>query len=377
MNVLRFILQKEFRQIFRDRTILAMMLAVPTIQLIILPLAMNFEVKNVNISVVDHDHSSWSQKLITKIASSGYFRMVSADPSYQEALTHIEKGEADLVLEIPAGFERNLVREGSQQLGIYVDAINGTKAFIGGNYLNSVIRDFNAGLRLNVPDAGQAGLPPAAAAAKIQVTYSNWFNPLGEYKYYIVPGILVILLTMVGGFMSSLNIVREKEAGTIEQINVTPIKKWEFILGKLIPFWIIGMIVFTIGLLVCRGVYGIFPEGSLALLYLFAAFYLVAVLGFGLLVSTYSDSQIQAMFIAFFFVMIFILMSGLFTSVESMPAWARTIANLTPVTHFIKVVRMIVLKGSGFTDVLPEFLYIMLFAAILNGWAILNYKKTS
>nr|WP_262713178.1 ABC transporter permease [Anseongella ginsenosidimutans] len=154
---------------------------------------------------------------------------------------------------MPAGFERNLVREGSQQLGIYVDAINGTKAFIGGNYLNSVIRDFNAGLRLNVPDAGQAGLPPAAAAAKIQVTYSNWFNPLGEYKYYIVPGILVILLTMVGGFMSSLNIVREKEAGTIEQINVTPIKKWEFILGKLIPFWIIGMIVFTIGLLVCRG----------------------------------------------------------------------------------------------------------------------------
>ncbi|WP_262713177.1 ABC transporter permease [Anseongella ginsenosidimutans] len=113
------------------------------------------------------------------------------------------------------------------------------------------------------------------------------------------------------------------------------------------------------------------------MLYLFAAFYLVAVLGFGLLVSTYSDSQIQAMFIAFFFVMIFILMSGLFTSVESMPAWARTIANLTPVTHFIKVVRMIVLKGSGFTDVLPEFLYIMLFAAILNGWAILNYKKTS
>lgn len=372
MNVLRFILQKEFRQIFRDKTILAMMLAVPTVQLIILPLAMDFEVKNVNVSIVDHDHSSYSQKLITKIASSGYFRLISADPSYREALTHIEKGDADLVLEIPEGFERNLVREGSQQVGLYVDAINGTKALLGGNYLRSVIRDFNANLRINPvrPDG-------AAPRARINITYSNWFNPLAEYKYYIVPGILVILLTMVGGFMSALNIVREKEVGTIEQINVTPIKKWEFILGKLIPFWIIGMIVFTIGLLVCWGIYGIFPEGSIALLYLFAALYLVAVLGFGLLISTFSDSQIQAMFIAFFFVMIFILMSGLFTSVESMPAWARTISNLTPVTHFIKVVRMIVLKGSGFIDVLPEFLYIGAFALALNGWAIWSYKKTS
>lgn len=373
MNVLRFILEKEFRQIFRDKTILAMMFALPTIQLIVLPLAMNFDVNHVNLAIVDHDHSTYSQKLISKIGSSGYFRIVSVDESFKEALFRIEKEEADLVLEVPPGFERNLVREGVQKIGVSVDAINGTKAAIGGSYLNAIIRDFSADIDLNQT----AVLSKIPATGNIDITFSNWFNPRAESRYYLVPGILVILLTMIGGFMAALNIVKEKETGTIEQINVTPIKKWEFILGKLIPFWVIGMVVFTVGLLVCRIVYGISPAGNIGLMYGFAAIYLVALLGFGLLISTYSDNQIQAMFVAFFFMMIFMLMSGLFTSVESMPAWARTMSNLTPVTHFIRVVRMIVLKGSGFSDVQMEFLYIILFAVFLNGWAILNYKKTS
>jgi ABC-2 type transport system permease protein len=182
---------------------------------------------------------------------------------------------------------------------------------------------------------------------------------------------------MIGGFITALNIVKEKETGTIEQINVTPVRKWEFIAGKLIPFWIIGMIVFTLGVLVCRLVYGIFPQGNIALLYLFAAIYLVALLGFGLLISTFCDNQIQAMFVAFFFMMIFMLMSGLFTSVESMPLWARTISRLTPITHFIRVVRMIILKGSGLADVKAELLYTIAFAVILNAWAIWNYRKTT
>ncbi len=171
--------------------------------------------------------------------------------------------------------------------------------------------------------------------------------------------------------------MREKEIGTIEQINVTPIKKWEFILGKLIPFWIVGMIVFTIGLTVMYVVYGIFPKGSIPVLYLFAAVYLVALLGFGLLISTFSNTQLQAMFVAFFFMMIFILMSGFFTSIDSMPDWARKMSNLTPVTHFITVVRLIVLKGSGFWQVKTEFFYLIGFALLLNSCAIFNYRKTS
>jgi len=374
MKVLGFILQKEFRQIFRDKTILAIMFALPTIQLIILPIAANFEVKNVNVAVVDYDRSSYSQKLINKIASSGYFRMVGNTISYNDALKLIEKNDADIMLEIPQGFERNLVREGRQQLNMSVDAINGTKSSIGGGYLTAVLADFNKELDVNVKSVNSSSF---AQSPRIDITYTDWFNPRREYKYYMVPGILVLLLTLIGGFITALNIVREKEIGTIEQINVTPIKKWEFILGKLIPFWIVGIIVFTVGLIVMYVVYGIFPKGSIAVLYLFAAVYLVALLGFGLLISTISNSQLQAMFVAFFFMMIFMLMSGFFTSIDSMPDWARKFSYLTPVTHFIAVVRLIVLKGSGFWQVKTELLYLSGFALLLNGCAILNYRKTS
>jgi ABC-2 type transport system permease protein len=374
MKVLGFILQKEFRQIFRDKTILALMFALPIIQLIILPFAANFEVKNINVAVVDYDHSSYSQKLINKIASSGYFRIVGNTISYNDALKLIEKNNADIMLEIPQGFERNLMRDGSQQLNMSVDAINGTKSAIGGGYLMAVLADFNSSLDINIksPNVG-----PFVQSHLINITYSDWFNPRKEYKYYMVPGILVLLLTLIGGFITALNIVREKEIGTIEQINVTPVKKWEFILGKLIPFWIVGIIVFTLGLVVMYVVYGIFPVGSIPLLYLFAAVYLVALLGFGLLISTFCNSQLQAMFVAFFFMMIFILMGGFFTSVDSMPDWARKISYCTPVNHFISVVRLIVLKGSGFSQVKTEFLYLIGFAVLLNSCAILNYRKTN
>jgi ABC-2 type transport system permease protein len=193
----------------------------------------------------------------------------------------------------------------------------------------------------------------------------------------MVPGILAILVTMIGGFLAALNIVKEKEVGTIEQINVTPIKKHHFILGKLIPFWILGNVVFTIGLIVARLVYGIVPLGSLFLLYGFISIYLLAVLGFGLLLSTYCETQQQAMLITFFFVMIFILMGGLFTSIDSMPDWAKMVTKFNPLSYLIEVIRMIILKGSGFKDISRHLVIIFIFAAVLNSWAILNYKKTS
>ncbi|SKB61263.1 ABC-2 type transport system permease protein [Soonwooa buanensis] len=374
MKVLAFILQKEFRQILRDKTILSMMFFAPIMQLIILPLAANFEVKNVNVAYVDNDHSSYSRQLGNKIASSGYFKMVGNPKSFKEGLEMIEYGTADLILEIPTGFEKNIVREGSQKVNLSADAINGTKASLGAAYLVQVLADFNSNLDINIKAPNGSVM---AHIAKISLENTNWYNPRAEYKYYMVPGILVLLLTMIGGFITALNIVKEKEVGTIEQINVTPIKKWQFILGKLIPFWIIGLLVFTLGLVVMYLFYGIFPKGSLLVLYLFAAVYLVALLGFGLLISTFADTQLQAMFIAFFFMMIFMLMSGFFTSIDSMPDWAITVSNFTPVTHFIKVVRLIVLKGSGLSDVAMELFYISLFAVGLNAFAIWNYKKTS
>jgi ABC-2 type transport system permease protein len=198
-----------------------------------------------------------------------------------------------------------------------------------------------------------------------------------NYRQFMVPGILVILLTMVGAFLTALNIVKEKEIGTIEQINVTPIRKHHFILGKLIPFWIMGQIVLTLGLLIARLVYGIVPAGDIGLIYLFSSVYLLAVLGLGLLVSTVAQTQQQAMLIAFFLMMIFILLGGLYTSIDSMPPWAQTVTKFNPVTYFIDVIRMVVLKGSRLRDILPHLGIIALFAVFLNAWAIASYHKRS
>lgn len=383
MRTLIFLLRKEFKQIFRNKTILGMMVIMPVMQLLILPLAANYEVKNINLAVVDNDHSTWSQQMLSTITASGYFRLVSYSGSYKEALALIESDEADLILEIPDDFEKNLVRDNGQQLLIAVNAINGIKANIGASYLNNIIRDYNHTVRTKLIPAAGTGrntyttMGSANAGNTIEVTFSNWFNSGMNYRNFMVPGILAILVTMVGGFMTALNIVKEKEVGTIEQINVTPIRKQIFILGKLIPFWILGNIVFTIGLVVAWLIYGITPEGNLLVLYIFIWVYLLAVLGFGLLISTYSETQQQAMFIMFFFMMIFILLGGLFTSIDSMPGWAKVLARINPVTYIIEVFRMVILKGSGLRDIMPHIGIISVTALVLNSWAVRNYRKTS
>lgn len=372
MRTIKFLLRKEFKQIFRNRTILIMIIVMPVMQLLILPLAANYDVKDINLSVVDHDHSSFSRKLISKITASGYFRLQGYSASFNDAFRLIESDKADLILEIPEGFERNLVRENQQKVFIAVNAINGTKAGLGGAYLTQIIGNFNRDIRLQWQQGKGNNLTPS-----IEITSSNWFNPFLNYRIFMVPGILAILVTMVGGFLTALNIVKEKEVGTIEQINVTPIKKQYFILGKLIPFWILGNVVFTIGLIISWLIYGIIPLGNILVLYGFIWLFLLAVLGFGLLISTYSDTQQQAMLIMFFFMMIFILMGGLFTPIDSMPGWAKVIARFNPLSYMIDVMRMVILKGSGWKDILPQLWKIALFAVVLNTWAILNYRKTA
>lgn len=372
MRTLRFLLEKEFKQIFRNKALLRLIIAMPIIQLLLLPLAADYEIKNINLAVVDNDHSPYSQQLVSTFIASGYFRLADYSQSYKQSLKLIESDDADLIIEIPAGFERNLVRENSQQVLIAVNAINGTKANIGGSYLNNIIRNYNQTLRTKRMSTASEN-----QGMVVELVYSNWYNPEMDYKSFMVPGILALLVTIIGGFLAALNIVREKEIGTIEQINVTPIRKSYFILGKLIPFWVIGNVVFTIGLLISWLVYGITPAGSLLTLYSFIWVYLLAVLGLGLLISTYCETQQQAMFINFFFIMIFILLGGLFTSIDSMPGWAKIIAWVNPVSYIIEVFRMIILKGSGFSDILPHIGIILFIALVFNTWAIRNYRKTS
>jgi ABC-2 type transport system permease protein len=372
MRTLKFLLQKEFRQIFRDPSILRIIFVMPIVQLLVLPWAADYEMKNIKLTVVDHDHSTYSRRLVAKVTASGYFLLQDYSGSYAGAMADIEADKADLILEIPAAFERTLVRENENTLFVAVNAINGTKGGLGTAYLQQIIQAFNGEIRtewLPVPR-----IPPEPV---IEVRANNWFNPLLNYKYFMVPGILVVLLTMVGTFLTSLNIVKEKEIGTIEQINVTPIRKYHFILGKLIPFWLIGLVVLTLGLLLARLVYGVIPAGSFLVIYVFAALYLLAVLGLGLLVSTYTANQQQAMLISFFLMMIFILLGGLYTSIDSMPEWAQYLTRINPVAYFIEVMRMVILKGSGFADISRHLLVILGFGILFNVWAVLNYRKRS
>ncbi|WP_295119373.1 ABC transporter permease [uncultured Chitinophaga sp.] len=371
MRTIFFILQKEFLQVFRNRAMLPIIFVMPVIQLLILAFAANYEIKNIRIDIVDQDRSSWSQRLTHKILASGYFELNDAPLSVKAAYEHLAQDDADLILVIPPNFERNLVRQDKASLQLLVNAINGSKAGLANGYATNIIRSFNKDVRAEWLAMDERNGPP-----RIDVTYSNWFNQEMNYKYFMVPGILVVLVTMIGAFLSGMNIVKEKEVGTIEQLNVTPIRKHHFIIGKLLPFWIIALFELAFGLLLGKLIFHLPMEGNVLLIFLFAAVYLVVMLGMGLLISTFTDTQQQAMFITWFFIIIFVLMSGLFTPVESMPDWAQKITWFNPITYFVKVIRMVMLKGSGWEHIRHYFFIMCAFAVVINAIAVWNYRKT-
>ncbi|HUZ59462.1 MAG TPA: ABC transporter permease [Hanamia sp.] len=372
MRVLKFLLQKEFRQIFRDPSIFRVLFIAPIVQLLILPLAANYQIKNINLAVVDHDHSQYSQILINKIVSSGYFRLTDYSATFPLALQSVELDKSDLILEIPEHFQKDLVKDNKANLFVAANAINGIKAGLGAAYIQQIIQNYNQTVRMK-----WIQFPRFSPQPTIDVEYSDWYNPNMNYPFFMVPGILVMLITIIGSNFAALNIVKEKELGTIEQINVSPIKKTYFILGKLIPFWILALVVLTAGLIIARLVYNIIPVGHYITIYIFSAIYLLAILGLGLLMSTYAQTQQQSFLVAFFVIMIFNLMSGLFTPIESMPHWAQVITWFNPVSYFIEVMRMAILKGSGLADIKNQIFAIIGFAIFFNGWAILNYRKRS
>ena len=406
MRTILFILRKEFLQIFRHRVMLPLIFIMPIIQLLILAHAADYEVRNINLFLVNRDGSQAAHRLIGKFEASPHFNIVGNAFISDEAYRAIQNGQADLFIEIPVDFQRNLLRDGYAQLQSSVDAINGVKAGLASAYTNAIITDFNEEFReewmsaVNVSDSPEAHLATNSQSPQSNNTHTltphpsplishhplpltpsirsaNWFNPELNYQTFMVPGILVLLVTLVGTFLSGMNIVKEKEIGTIEQINVTPIRKYQFIIGKLLPFWIIALIELAFGLLVGKVVFDIPFVGSLWLIFGFSALYLLVVLGIGLLVSTITETQQQAMFISWFFLIIFILMSGLFTPIESMPAWAQAITRFNPVAYFVEVMRMVLLKGSGILDIRIHLIVMSAYAIAVNSLAVLNYRKTT
>ncbi|RMG23875.1 MAG: ABC transporter permease [Bacteroidetes bacterium] len=373
MRTIRFLLFKEFRQIFRNRAILPLIFVVPIVQLIILANAATYEIKGLKLYWVDHDLSASSRLLYSKFEASSYFEITGTGFDKRAGEAALMRDQADILLEVPSNFERDLMREGSAGIQLLANAVDGVKAGLGTAYAQAVIGGMNVQLlsEQRLPALPTAGGRPA----KLDITFSNWFNPHLDYKTFMVPGILALLVTLIGSFLSSMNIVREKELGTIEQINVTPIRKYQFIVGKLMPFWIIALFELAFGLVIAKLLYDIPFVGSLWLLFGFAGLYLLVVLGIGLFISTITETQQQAMFVSWFIMMIFVLMSGMFTAIENMPGWAQQITYLNPIRYFIEVIRMVMLKGASFNDIQWHVGVMAGYALVINALAVWNYRK--
>lgn len=373
MRTIGFIIQKEFKQIFRNKGMLPIIFIIPILQLVILSNAATYEVKNIKFSYIDHDRSTSSRELIEKFGATSYFDIVAEYDNFKEANSAMLSGTVDVILEIPPKFEQTLRKEKKGSLNVTINAIDGAAAGIESGYINQIILSFNRDLMPRYTDLSNPGQRPMV----IETIPSFWYNIELDYTTFMVPGILVLLVTMITLFLSGMNIVREKEIGTLEQINVTPIRKSEFIIGKLFPFWVIGMGLLTIGLILAKLIFNTPMLGSLGLLYLYTAVYILVILGMGLLISNFTDTQQQAMFIAWFFMVIFILMSGLFTPIESMPVWAQRLTDFNPIKYFVEIVRMVMLKGAGFTDILPQLTKTFVYAVVMNALAVWSYKKVN
>ncbi|MBN2661472.1 MAG: ABC transporter permease [Tannerellaceae bacterium] len=369
--MIKYLIEKEFKQILRNSVIPRMVIGMTIMMIAILPWAADFEIKNIHISVVDKDHSTISSRLIRKIESSGYFKLVQVTNSTQDAMKLVESNESDLILEIQPDFEKTLIREGIADVMISANAVNNTKGGLGSSYLTQILGDFATDIR------GEWSQTSGIVTPSVQIASQNRFNQHLNYKVFMVPGLMVMLLTMLGGFLPALNIVGEKEKGTIEQINVTPVGKFTFILAKLIPYWVMLFIVLSLAFLLAFLVYGLVPVGHYSTIYLMAGIYVFTITGFGLLVSNFSSTMQQAMFVMYFFVVLLLLMSGLFTPITSMPQWAQDITLLNPMRYFIQAIRMIFLKGSGLHELSTQLGALSLFAFLFNAMAIISYRKSS
>lgn len=370
--MIKFLIEKEFKQLLRNSFLPKLIVIFPCMIMLLMPWAVSLEIKNIQLNIVDNDHSVASQRLVDKIASSTYFRLMDVPVSYQEGLKNIESGSADIVMEIPPHFERDWANGGDAHILIAANAVNGMKGGLGSSYLASIITDYAAELRAESPDA----LSVTGVVPSIRVDSLHLFNPNLNYKLYMIPALMGMLLTLICGFLPALNVVSEKEIGTIEQMNVTPVSKFTFILAKLLPYWLIGFIVLTLCFVLAWLLYGIVPVGHFSVIYCFAILFVLTMSGFGLVISNYSSTMQQSMFVMWFCLLLLILMSGLFTPVSSMPKWAQVITSFNPLKYFMEAMRMVYLKGSGFAELLPQLGILLLFVLFFNTWAVRSYRKS-
>ena len=343
---LKYLLQKEFLQIRRNAFLPKLIIMFPIVIMCVMPWVMQMEVKNIVVDVVDIDHTVESQRLVQQIAASSYFIFGGQKNTYVEAMKDIEMGRADVILEI---------RDGKYLIA--ANAVNGTKGSMGSAYLSQII---------------SAPVSTFSAASVLTL-----YNKQQNYKLFMIPALFAIVMMLMTGFLPTLNIVGEKEAGTIEQINVTPVSKWSFILAKLIPYWLIALFVITVCLLLAWLVYDISPAGPVWLIYVLAMLLALFFSSFGLIVSNYSDTMQQAIFVMWFFVVSIMLLSGLFIPTRSMPQWAYLTTYINPMHYFIDAIRTVFIRGGGLHETAHQVIALAGIGTLMGCWAVQSYKKNS
>lgn len=359
---LKYLIQKEVTQIRRNAFLPKLIVVFPIMIMCVMPWVMNMEVKNIKVTIVDNDRSTLSQQLVHSIEASNYFVFNGLQPTYNDALQEIERSRTDVVMVIPQDYNRNVTLDHHPQVLVAANAVNGTKGSMGGAYLTQIVT---------------AHVNPDVAALQSQVSTLFLYNKNLNFKLFMIPALFAIVMMLMTGFLPALNIVGEKEAGTIEQINVTPVSKWSFILAKLIPYWVIALFVITVCLLLAWGVYGITSVGPLALIYLLVMLLALFWSSFGLMISNYSDTMQQAIFVMWFFVVMMLLLSGLFTPTRSMPSWAYATTYVNPMSYFIEAVRTVFIRGGGITSIWHQLLALLSIGSLMAIWAVISYKKNS
>lgn len=365
MRTFKVLLQKEFLQIRRNPFLPRLIIAFPILIMLIMPMIMTMDVRNVNVAVVDLDRSTASRRIASHIGASEYLSLAETTSEFGSAMKRLEDGAVDVIVEIPADFERDLAVATPERIAITANAVNAIKGSMGMQYLMQTIAHTLSELR---------GEQNPLETTEL-ITVQNRFNPTLDYRHYMIPALMIMLFILLCGFLPALSIVGEKESGTIEQINVTPVGRLTFTLAKLLPYWLIGLLVLTVAMFVARSVYGLAPTGAIGAIYLGAMLFILTISGFSLTVANFSDTMQQTMFVMFFFIIIFILMSGLLTPIDSMPAWAQRFTLILPPRYFVEILRSVYLKGTTIAELWGSYVALGVFAIFFNTLAAITYKK--
>jgi len=368
---IRCMVVKEFAQILRDRNLVRLLVVAPLVQLLVMGFAATTDIREIRLAVRDNDHSWHSRELCRSLGASGYFKIIHAAGPETSDGSLLVSGQAGLALVIPEEFEERILKGQSVSVQALVDGADSNFGVQGLGYLQKAIRTFTAGLEeRHQSRAGRSSLPSVAVESRV------WYNPGLVSRVYMVPAIMALLLLVTTMLITSMALVKERENGTMEQLIVTPLRSGEIIIGKLLPFVLIGFIELIFAVLVIRFIFQIQMRGNILSLLVLSLFFLLTTLGLGLFISTLVKTQQQAMLVAAFFVMMpFVLLSGFAFPVENMPKPMQALTGLIPLKYYLMAVRGIYLKGQGWLEFWPQALALLVWGIAILGIAAANFRK--